>query len=95
MAGAMGARKTPTKTKKKSTTKSKETVDPDKKYLCPYCNKEKPKGEFYVSSDPLVLTGITSMCKDCAKKIARNYNETTGEYGDCTKASIQAALERL
>ena len=93
MAGSMGARKPTTKTKK--TTKPKETVDPDKKYLCPYCNKEKRKDEFYVSSDPLVLTGITSMCKDCARKIARNYNETTGEYGDCTKSSIQAALERL
>lgn len=93
MAGSMGARKPTTKTKK--TTKPKEMVDPDKKYLCPYCNKEKRKDEFYVSSDPLVLTGITSMCKDCARKIARNYNETTGEYGDCTKSSIQAALERL
>lgn len=93
MAGSMGARKPTTKTKK--TIKPKEMVDPDKKYLCPYCNKEKRKDEFYVSSDPLVLTGITSMCKDCARKIARNYNETTGEYGDCTKSSIQAALERL
>ena len=82
---------------KKTTTKKKTVAkdDPDRKYLCPYCDKEKAKGEFYVSSDPLVLTGITSMCKDCAGKIARNYNETTGEYGDCTKISIQAALERL
>lgn len=82
---------------KKTTTKKKTMVkeDPDRKYLCPYCNKEKSSGEFYVSSDPLVLTGITSMCKDCAGKIARNWNEMTKEYGDCTKLSIQAALERL
>ena len=89
---SMGGKKTSTKSKKK-TTKSKE--DPDRKYLCPYCGKEKGRDGFYVSSDPLVLTGITTMCKDCAKDIARNYNPETGEYGDCTKASIQAALERL
>lgn len=93
MAGSMGGRKTATKTKKKA-TKIKDT-EPDRKYLCPYCGKEKSKEYFYVSSDPLVVTGITTMCKDCASKIARNYNEATGEYGDCTKASIQAALERL
>ena len=56
---------------------------------------EKKKDDFYMSTDPLVLTGVTSMCKECAKKIAMNYDERTGEYGDCTKASIQAALCRL
>ena len=35
------------------------------------------------------------MCKDCAKKIAMNYDERTGEYGECTKFSVQATLERL
>lgn len=66
-----------------------------KKYLCPYCKIEKKETEFYISSDPLVLTGRTSMCKDCAEKIARNWNDTTKEYGDCTRISIQNALERL
>lgn len=65
------------------------------KYLCPYCNKEKKKSEFYMSSDPLIMTGVTHMCKTCAGKIARNYDERTKTYGDCTKASIQEALERL
>lgn len=85
---SMGGRKTTTKAKKK-------TVDSNRKYLCPYCGKEKGREGFYVSSDPLVVTGLTTMCKDCASKIARNYNEATGEYGDCTKASIQEALYRL
>lgn len=86
-----------TKRKTTSAPKKKKTVyeDPDRRFLCPYCGKEKTKDGFYVSSDPLVLTGITSMCKDCAGKIARNWNETTKEYGDCTKLSIQSALERL
>lgn len=86
---SMGGRKT---SKKKTAAKN---IDLDRKYLCPFCNKEKGRDGFYVSSDPLVLTGLTTMCKDCAQDVARNYNAETGEYGDCTKASIQAALERL
>ena len=73
----------------------KKTAADDKKYLCPYCLKEKKKSEFYMSSDPLVLTGITTMCKDCAKKIALNWDERTQQYGNCTKASVQEALIRL
>ena len=60
-----------------------------------FCNKEKKESEFYMSTDPLVLTGRTSMCKDCAKKIARNWDDNKKDYGQCTKASVQAALERL
>lgn len=77
------AKKTPTKKVEK------------KRYLCPYCNTEKSEDKFYVSSDPLVMTGKTTMCKECAEKIARNWNPRTGEYGDCTKGSVQEALERL
>lgn len=77
------------------TTRTKKTTTDEKKYLCPYCNKEKKESEFYMSTDPLVLTGRTSMCKDCARKIARNWDENKKEYGQCTKASVQAALERL
>lgn len=76
-------------------TTSKKTAADDKKYLCPYCLKEKKKSEFYMSSDPMVLTGITTMCKDCARKIAMNWDERTQEFGTCTKASIQEALIRL
>lgn len=72
---------------------TKKEMEP--KYLCPYCNKEKKASEFYISSDPLVMTGKTTMCKDCAEKIARNWDGRTGEFGDCTKASVQEALERL
>lgn len=67
----------------------------EQKYLCPYCNKEKKASDFYMSSDPLVMTGKTTMCKECAEKIARNWDGRTGEFGDCTKASVQEALERL
>lgn len=78
----------------KKTTPKKTAAD-DKKYLCPYCMKEKKKSEFYMSSDPLVLTGITTMCKDCAKKIALNWDERTQQFGACTKTSVQETLIRL
>ena len=80
---------------KKTTSTKKTTTADEKKYLCPYCNTEKKKSEFYMSSDPMVLTGITTMCKDCARKIAMNWDERTKTYGTCTKASIQDALIRL
>lgn len=79
----------------RKTPSAAKTTEDNKKYLCPYCNTEKKKTEFYMSSDPLVLTGITSMCKDCARKIAMNWDERRQDYGNCTKASIQEALERL
>ena len=78
----------------KKTTTKKATVD-EKKYLCHYCNKEKKKSEFYMSTDPRVLTGITSMCKECVKKIALNWDENRQEFGTCTKKSVMDALEYI
>lgn len=74
---------------------AKKTVADDKKYLCPYCMKEKKKSEFYVSTDPRVLTGITSMCKDCVKKIALDWDDNRQEFGLCTKKSVMDALEYI
>ena len=78
--------------RKKTMTSAKE---PEVKYLCPYCNKEKSRSGFYVSTDPLVLTGLTTMCKECAEKIARRYDGKSGKFGDVTEASLKEALERL
>lgn len=79
----------------KKTTTTKKTPTSEKKYLCPYCNKEKKESEFYMSTDPLVLTGRTSMCKDCARKIARNWDDDKQEYGQCTRKSVMMALEYI
>lgn len=79
---------------KKAPAKKKTAAD-EKKYLCPYCNKEKKRTEFYVSTDPRVLTGITSMCKDCVKKIALNWDDNRQEFGACTKKSVMDALEYI
>ena len=73
----------------------KKTAADDKLYLCPYCMKEKKKKDFYVCTDPRVLTGITSMCKDCVKKIALDWDDNRQEYGLCTKKSVMDALEYI
>jgi hypothetical protein len=79
----------------RKTAPAKKTAADDKKYLCPYCNKEKKKTEFYVSTDPRVLTGITSMCKDCVRKIALSWDDNRQEFGACTKKSVMDALEYI
>lgn len=79
----------------RKTTTTKKTAADDKKYLCPYCMKEKKKSEFYKCTDPRVLTGITSMCKDCVRKIALNWDENRQEFGACTKKSVMEALEYI
>lgn len=79
---------------KKSAAKKKTAAD-DKRYLCPYCLKEKKIKEFYVSTDPKVLTGITTMCKDCVKRIALAWDDNRQEFGACTKKSVMDALEYI
>lgn len=79
----------------KKTASKKKTAADDKKYLCPYCMKEKKKTDFYMSTDPRVLTGITSMCKDCVRKIALNWDENRSEFGLCNKKSVMCALEYI
>ena len=62
----------------KKTTSAKKTTADEQKYLCHYCLKEKKRSEFYVNTDPRVLTGITFICKDCVKANERQrYAERT------------------
>ena len=74
---------------------TKKTTTDDQKYLCHYCLKEKKKSEFYVNTDPRVLTGITFICKDCVRKIALNWDDNRKEFGACTKSTVMNALETI
>ena len=76
--------------KKKSTGVAAEEY-----FVCPHCGRSRKRSDFYVSSDPAVVIGVAFPCKDCVEKIARNYNERTKEFSDCTETSVQAALEYL
>lgn len=78
----------------RKTTSTKKTID-EPKYLCHHCLKEKKKSDFYVSTDPNILTGVVALCKDCTRKIALNWDENRGEFGICTKKSVMSALEYI
>ena len=78
----------------KKTTTPKKPAD-DTKYLCHHCLKEKKKTEFYVSTDPRVMTGVTSICKDCVKKIALGWDDNRQEFVACTKKTVMEALEYI
>jgi hypothetical protein len=78
----------------KKTTSTKKTTD-EQKYICHHCLKEKKKSEFYVSTDPRVMTGITSVCKDCIRKIALAWDDNRKEFGLCTKQTVMSALEYI
>lgn len=69
--------------------------EPTLEYVCPHCGELKKRSGFYVSSDPAISIGVAFPCKVCAEKIARNYNDKTKIFGDCTERSIQSALEYL
>ena len=66
--------------------------DPVPEYICPHCGKLKKKSAFYMSSDPAVSIGVAFPCKECAEKIARNYNEKSGKFGEVTLSSLKNAL---
>ena len=83
MAKAMG-------TNKKKSMATSSTPTPE--YTCPHCGGLKKKNAFYVSSDPAVTIGVAFPCKDCAEKIARNYNPRTGKFGEVTLSSLKNAL---
>lgn len=73
----------------------KKTTENDVRYLCHYCLKEKKKSDFYGSTNPRVLTGITFICKECVRKIALDWDENRHEFGVCTKRTIMEALEAI
>lgn len=62
---------------------------------CPMCGKHKLReGNFYVSTDGRMKSGIVPICKQCILDIARRKDEN-GKYHEPTKASVMMALEYL
>lgn len=61
---------------------------------CYLCDTHKSKDKFYVSTDPRNKSGITPICKDCAKKIALKIGKDKVEH-EPDKESVQLALRYL
>lgn len=68
---------------------------PTEKYTCHYCARQLAGSSFYSSTDPLIKTGYTTMCKECAKKFARRYDERSGEYLGESVETMKSTLQRL
>ena len=61
---------------------------------CYLCGKHKKKDDFYISTDPRCQSGITPICKECAKAIAERKDQY-GNFHEPTKESVQEALRYL
>lgn len=61
---------------------------------CYMCDTHKSKDHFYVSTDPMIQSGITPICKECARKLALRVDRNGDEH-EPTKESVQLALKYL
>lgn len=76
-------------------SKLKEQLDKiENNAFCYMCNKHLSKEKFYENTNPLIQSGVTPICKECAKKIARRLDEN-GEYHEPTRESLIKALRYL
>lgn len=72
-----------------------EVIDKYNSYgYCYMCDKHKDKIKFYTSTDPMITSGITPICKECARKIALRVDKNGDEHTP-TKESCQLALKYL
>ena len=75
-----------------------ETLDEKVKSLksgawCYLCDSHKIKDSFYSSTDPMNKSGLTPICKECARKIALRV--INGKEQGATKDSVRLALRYL
>lgn len=79
--------------KKKVETQEEKIKSLKEGAWCYMCDTHKAKDKFYVSTDPMSKSGLTPICKDCAKKIA--LRTTNGVDQEPTRESVQLALRYL
>lgn len=73
----------------KPRTKAVKAIKDDRKYLCPFCMRDLPKTDYYVSSDTNVRTGIVRICKDCCNAMVLD------EEGHVSKERMKIVLEYI
>lgn len=96
MATAKSTKETPVKMSpaqmKKRIIELEEKLEKFQSYgYCYLCDTHKSKDKFYVSTDPLNKSGITPICKECARKLALRIDKNGDEH-EPTKESVQLAL---
>ena len=71
-----------------------ELEDEKDKVWCYMCNKKKRRDYFYMSTDPLSKSGLTPICRECARKIALRVDDQGFEH-EPTKDSVTKACMAL
>lgn len=61
---------------------------------CYMCDTHKARDKFYMSTDPMCKSGLTPICKDCARKIALKVDDKNVEH-EPDKESVKLALKYL
>lgn len=90
------APKKPTTTQlRKENEKLKEKLEKiENGAYCHMCDTFKAKDKFYVSTNPLMKSGVTPICKECARKISERVDKN-GELHEPTRESLIQALRYL
>lgn len=80
---------------KQENEKLKEKLDKiENGAYCHMCGTFKSKDKFYVSTNPLMKSGITPICKECARKISERIDKN-GDLHEPTRESLIQALRYL
>lgn len=61
---------------------------------CHMCGTFKAKDKFYVNTNPLMKSGVTPICKECARKISERIDKN-GDLHEPTRESLIQALRYL
>lgn len=61
---------------------------------CYMCDKHKGRDKFYVNTNPLIKSGLSPICKNCAKNIACRIDKN-GDLHEPTKESLILALRYI
>lgn len=80
--------------KKKVETQEEKIKSLKEGAWCYMCDTHKAKDKFYMSTDPMCKSGLTPICKDCARKIALKVDNKNVEH-EPDKESVKLALKYL
>lgn len=80
--------------KKKVETQEEKIKSLKEGAWCYMCDTHKARDKFYMSTDPMCKSGLTPICKDCARKIALKVDSKNVEH-EPDKESVKLALKYL
>ena len=80
--------------KKKVETQEEKIKSLKEGAWCYMCDTHKARDKFYMSTDPMSKSGLTPICKDCARRIALKVDNKNVEH-EPDKESVKLALKYL